>query len=123
MKTNGKKILIVDDEQLIRNLLARMLGTGYEIVMAENGRQAVEKAAEQSFDIAFVDIVMPGMDGIETLKGLKAVQPDLKLVVMTGFAVEDRVVQAFDLGAEDCLYKPFTLREVESVIQKVGVPV
>lgn len=119
---NSKKILVVDDEQLVRNLLARMLGIGFEITMAENGRQALEKAAEQSFDIAFVDIVMPGMDGIETLKGLKAAQPHLKLVVMTGFAVEDRVVQAFDLGAEDCLYKPFTLREVETVVQKVAVP-
>jgi len=85
----------------------------------DNGKDALQKVMEQSFDIVFTDIVMPGMDGIATFKALRKLKPDLPIVIMTGFAVEDKIAEAMSLGAMDYLYKPFDIWEIIAILKKL----
>jgi len=110
-------VLVVDDEQDVREIFARVLGrTGYKVVVAESGDQALLEAATQRFDLAFIDVAMPGLDGAATLRQLKMISPHTQVVMITGFVDgpildagerEDRVAQAMELGARGCLRKPF----------------
>ncbi len=117
------KILVVDDEKVMRDLFTRVLNLkGYQVTTAESGKEAVEKVKEKEFDIAFiafVDVVMPDMDGVETVKAIKNINPNVHVVMMTGFAVEDKIKEAMQAGAMDYLYKPFDIMEIMTVIGKV----
>jgi len=102
------RILVVDDEQPTRDFFLRVLTPPeFQVVTASNGADAVELLKACPCSLAFVDIVMPGMDGLETLKSLLKVQPQLPVIMMTGYAVEDNVILALHLGAIDVVYKPF----------------
>ena len=102
------RILVVDDDQKTRDFFLRILRPPeYQVVTAANGPDAVEAVRACACSLAFVDIVMPGMDGLETLKALLKVQPQLPVIMMTGYAVEDNVILALHLGAIDVIYKPF----------------
>lgn len=114
------KILVVDDEQVMRDLFKRVLVLkGFPVTTAESGKEAIERVKVEVFDIAFIDIVMPEMDGVETLRALKRVNQNIHVVMMTGFAVEDKVKEAMQNGAIDYLYKPFDIVEIMTVIGKV----
>jgi len=67
----------------------------------------------------FTDIVMPGMDGIATFRALRKLKPDLPVVIMTGFAVEDKIEEAMSLGAMDYLYKPFDIWEIIAILKRL----
>jgi len=114
------KVLVVDDEQVIRNLFARILtAKGHQVISVDNGKDALQKVMEQSFDIVFTDIVMPGIDGTATFKALRKLKPDLPIVIMTGFAVEDKIEEAMSLGAVDYLYKPFDISEITLILKRL----
>lgn len=114
------KILVVDDEQVMRDLFKRVLSLkGYSVTAVDSGKESVEKVKANGFDIAFVDVVMPVMDGVETFRALKEANPKLHVVMMTGFAVEDKIREAMKNGAMDYLYKPFDIVEIMAVIGKV----
>jgi len=114
------KVLVVDDEQVIRNLFARILTVkGHGVICVDNGKDALQKVMEQSFDIVFTDIVMPGTDGIATFKALRKLKPNLPIVIMTGFAVEDKIEEAMRLGAVDYLYKPFDISEIILILKRL----
>jgi len=114
------KIFVIDDEQVIRNLFARILTVkGHEVMSVDNGKDALQKVMEQSFDIVFTDMVMPGMDGIVTFKALRKLKPNLPIVIMTGFAVEDKIKEAMKLGAVDYLYKPFDISDIISILKRL----
>ena len=114
------KILVVDDEQVMRDLFTRVLKLkGYTVTTVESGKEALKKIKEEEFDIAFVDIVMPEMDGVETFRAMKKANPKVHVVMMTGFAVEDKIKAAMQNGAIDYLYKPFDIVEIMTVIGKV----
>lgn len=114
------KILVVDDERVMRDLFKRVLTLkGYPVTAVESGKEAVEKVKEAEFDIAFVDIVMPEMDGVETFRAIKKVNANIHVVMMTGFAVENKMREAMQNGAIDYLYKPFDIAEIMTVIGKV----
>jgi len=117
------KILVVDDERVMRDLFKRVLSLkGYLVTAVESGKEAIEKVKETHFDIAFIDVVMPEMDGIETLRALKKIDPKVQAVIsvvmMTGFAVEEEIKEAMQEGALDYLYKPFDIVEIMTVIGK-----
>ena len=113
------KVFVVDDEQVIRDLFTRILtAKGHEVISVDNGKDALQKVVEQSFDIVFTDIVMPGTDGIATFKAFRKLKPDLPVVIMTGFAVEDKIEEAMSLGAIDYLYKPFDISDIFSILNK-----
>jgi len=114
------KVFVIDDEQVIRNLFTRILTVkGHEVISVDNGKDALQKVMEQSFDIVFTDIVMPGSDGITTFKALRKLKPDLPIVIMTGFAVEDKIEEAISLGAMDYLYKPFDNCEIIAILKRL----
>ena len=104
------RILIVDDEQMICNILVqRLTREGYSCVSANNGREALNHFYKDNFSLIISDIKMPEMDGIELLKKVKAVNPNMMVIIVTAFPEIDMAVEAMRLGAYDFITKPVTL--------------
>ncbi len=111
-------MLIVDDEASIRSSLAGVLrDEGYEVLEADGGPAALAAVAEEGADVVLLDIWMPGMDGIETLTRLKAVQPALPVVIMSGHGTIETAVKATKLGAYDFIEKPLSIEKVTLALQ------
>ena len=114
---NGRpRVLVVDDEPDVRQVFQLALSRrGFDVTPVESGAAALEAAADTPFELAFVDIAMPGMDGLETLQQLKVVSPKTQVVMITAFMDHgldagdrhDRVAKALAAGARGCLRKPF----------------
>ncbi|MFH1019263.1 MAG: sigma 54-interacting transcriptional regulator, partial [Pseudomonadota bacterium] len=114
------RILIVDDEQNMRVALFEALSrSGHEVAVAENGGMALEMIARQPPELVITDIKMPGMDGLELLRQVKALRPELPVVIMTGFATVDTAVEAMKQGAFDYLLKPFPVEVIEETVARV----
>ena len=112
-------ILIVDDEQSYRQLLSMVFeGGGHNIRTAMNGRQAIELLNESPADIIISDVKMPDMDGIEMLREVRETLPDLGVVLMTAFASVETAREAFKLGADDFIQKPFDVEELKLIVRK-----
>ncbi|NMG46270.1 response regulator [Aromatoleum toluvorans] len=112
-------ILIVDDESLYRQLLTSRLGrAGYRLSEAADGEAALECAQRGGVDLALVDIKMPGIDGVEVLKRLKAFDPQVEVVILTGHGNVDSAIAAMKLGAFDYLSKPYKLTELDIVVER-----
>ena len=110
-------ILIVDDETGMRETLYDILeDMGYHTAIAIDGHEAIQKVKDNAFDVILMDIKMPGMDGVETFKQIKGIQPDAAVVMMTAYAVEDLIKDALREGAYGVLYKPLDMERVISVI-------
>ncbi len=120
--TKKPRILVVDDEAPMREALYDWLKEdGYEVGLAESGKDAIAIAMEKSWDVILLDLKMPGMDGLETLRQLKgkAVETDAEILMMTAYATVDTAVQAMKEGAFDYLVKPFAPDEIEMQIKKI----
>jgi DNA-binding NtrC family response regulator len=114
------RILVVDDEKAMRESLNDWLKEdGYQVGLAESGNMAIDMAREDPWEVILLDLKMPGMNGLETLKKLKEVRPDAEILMMTAYATVDTAVQAMKEGAFDYLVKPFDPDEVEMLIQKI----
>lgn len=112
-------ILIVDDEELYRQLLTTRLSRGgHTLSEAGDGETAVEIARHSTIDLALVDIKMPGMDGLELLGQLKAIDPRTEVIVLTGHANVDSAIAAMKLGAYDYLSKPYKLSELDVTVER-----
>lgn len=112
-------ILIVDDEQSYRQLLSLVFeGDGHKIRTAMNGRQAVELLQESPADVIISDVKMPDMDGIEMLRAVRETLPDLGVILMTAFASVETAREAFKLGADDFIQKPFDVEELKLIVRK-----
>jgi two-component system response regulator PilR (NtrC family) len=104
------RILVVDDERSIRELLAIVLGReGYEVRLAENGGRAIELLEREPIDILISDIKMPDMSGVDVLRAAKRVDQDILGIMITAFASTETAVEAMRLGACDYLSKPFDI--------------
>lgn len=107
------RILVVDDEESIREFLEIMLKKeGYEITLAEDGLKAKEILVKKSFDMIISDLQMPNMTGLELLKHVKESYPDLVFMMITAFGTTETAVEAMKMGAYDYLTKPFKIDEV-----------
>jgi two-component system OmpR family response regulator len=105
-----EKVLLVDDEMdFVQALSARLETRGLVVQTASSGQEAIDKAKKESFDAVVLDLAMPGMDGIETLKALRDHDPDLQIILLTGHATLQKGVEAMKLGAMDFLEKPVDL--------------
>ncbi|MEW6333400.1 MAG: sigma-54 dependent transcriptional regulator [Thermodesulfobacteriota bacterium] len=110
-------LLVVDDEEVIREGMRRILGSERCLVTTSaSGRTAIEKIQERDFDVVITDLKMPGMDGIEVLKTIKILQPEVPVMIITGYSTIDTAVEAMKSGAFDYITKPFTS---EFIIDKV----
>ncbi len=115
----ANKILVIDDEKVVGDSLRRTLhGEGYEIDTAESGQEGLRKARRESFDLIIVDLKMPDIDGLDVIKRIKEEQPDVMMVMITGYSTVDSATEALKTGAFDYLPKPFTPDEISGVVQK-----
>ena len=113
-------ILLVDDEEaIVRSLSGSLEDEGYALVTAQDGARAIDIIKTQPIDIIFLDIWLPGMDGLETLKAIKEYDPSLEVVIMTGHGTVNTAVQAVKMGAFDFLEKPFSLDTTLDIIKKI----
>lgn len=110
-------ILVVDDEEVIRDLCVRALGD-YRIVEAENGKEALGLLARETFDLILVDVMMPVMNGLDLLMQVKEQNPDQLVIVMTGYADKDIILRALKADADDFIQKPLNLLQLKSAIGK-----
>ena len=114
-------ILIVEDDQDLRESLAASLSDeGYHALWAQDADEAIANVKAHKVNIVFMDICLPGMNGVEVYKAIKKIQPTAKTVMMTGFFVHDLVNAAISAGAYDILYKPFTMDDFLKVIKKIA---
>jgi two-component system, NtrC family, nitrogen regulation response regulator NtrX len=110
-------ILVVDDEEAIREVLIEFLSShGYAAQGAENGKEAIQMARSLSPQVVLLDIAMPGMNGIETLKRLRQESPQSAVIMISGHADNDQALQALDLGAYDFIQKPLDFRYLERTL-------
>jgi len=113
------RILVVDDEMIVCESCKRILEEdGYEVEIALNGMEALDKLKANSFDILITDLKMPGIDGMEVLKTSRREYPETVVIMITGFSTVETAVEAMKLGAFDYIPKPFTPDEVSIVVKK-----
>ena len=118
MNKEIERILVADDDAVIREGLRRILtAEGYDVETVSNGRAALERLDEKSFKLLVTDLKMPGMSGLEVLQSLRACQPELPVVLITGYAAIDNAVEAMKNGATDYLSKPFANDELISKVK------
>jgi len=109
----AKKILVIDDEELITKSLLKLLDTeGYDVAVARNGSEALARVKESDFDLIVSDVRMPEMDGIETIRQIRAYlktidKKPIPEILITGYADKEKYETAMDLKVADYLYKPF----------------
>jgi len=114
-------ILIADDNaSLLRTLSLIMSHKGFDVTTAIDGIEAVERAKESPFDVILMDIRMPGMDGVQAYKRIKHIQPDAVVMMMTAYALDDLIQDAFKEGAQEVLYKPFGIDNLIALIKGLG---
>jgi len=114
------KVLVVDDAQFMRMRCAKLLTShGYEVVEAENGREAVERYKEEKPDGVLLDITMPEMDGLEALREIKRIDPHAKVAMLTALGQQSVVMEAIKAGARDFVVKPFEQDRVLAAVQKM----
>ena len=116
---SSKKILIVDDETEMRIALETTLKReGYDLTLAENGKQALERLNENTFDLLLTDVKMPKMNGIELLKILKQQSPKTAAIMMTAYGDIDNAVETMKAGAFDYLLKPFSAEILVATVNR-----
>ncbi|TVQ91918.1 MAG: sigma-54-dependent Fis family transcriptional regulator [Deltaproteobacteria bacterium] len=112
-------ILVVDDDPSNRVTLERLLRReGYDVSHAESGRQAMENLREQAVDLVLTDLKMPGMSGLDLLKAVRAVDPEVEVVVMTAYGTVETAVEAMKEGAYDFVAKPLKRIELVTTVRK-----
>lgn len=116
----AKSVLIVDDEAIIRDLCSKAL-KGYRIYQAGDGEEALKIFQKVAIDVILTDVMMPKMGGIELLKRLKEIEPTIVVIVMTGFAEKDIILNALKADADDFISKPLNLLQLKTAVDKALV--
>ncbi|WP_437707969.1 response regulator [Sorangium sp. So ce448] len=115
----GKRVLVIDDEEGMRVTLAASLELeGYEVVEAKDGIHALELVRQQAFTLVISDIRMPGLNGVETFRELKRIQPELTVVLMTAFALERLIEEAIAEGVYTVIHKPFSMDHLARIVAR-----
>lgn len=112
-------ILIVDDDPGMTETMADILDDmGYNVGVAGDGYKAIEMARGSAYDVALIDVKMPGINGVETFKEVKRISPSTKSILMTAYSVEDLLKEALGEGAYGIIYKPLDIDRVVDIIEK-----
>jgi len=118
----AERVLLVDDEEEFTEILSeRMRARGLSVDAVDSGIKAIEKAKEARYDAVILDLAMPELDGIGTLKRLLEDNPDLQVILLTGHATLEKGIEAVKLGAVDFLEKPAEIQDLMERIQKARV--
>ncbi|HBR16422.1 MAG TPA: hypothetical protein DD725_02255 [Deltaproteobacteria bacterium] len=120
MRQVGKNILLADDEKNFAEVLRSELEeSGYSVTLVRDGVEAVVKALDGKFDMALLDIMMPNLDGINTVKILKKIDSKLPIITFSGVAGSGDIASSIRAGAIRCLTKPFSVEQLLSEIKRV----
>jgi len=112
-------IHVIDDEPIIHEVLSQLLtAEGYEVELSSSGEEALEKHSSQAFDVTLLDLLMPGLDGIEVLKNIKRIDPRAVIIIITAYASVESAIAAMKMGAYDYIQKPFKHDELILTIEK-----
>jgi len=115
----AEKILLIDDEtEFLEIMSERMHNRGMDVTTVSSPKEALKKVANETYDAIVVDLMMPEMDGLETLKALKNINPDVQIIMLTGHATVEKGIEAMKLGAMDLLEKPADLNSLTEKIHK-----
>ncbi len=118
-KEQRGKILVVDDEAIVcKSCVKVLVPEGYLTTTTQSGREGIEKGSTGDYDVVIVDLKMPDVDGMQVLQAIKDKQPDVEVIVITGYSAVSTAVEAMKLGAIDYLPKPFTPDELCVVVNK-----
>jgi CheY-like chemotaxis protein len=119
MGTATGSVLVIDDEPDMRQMLAYDLTQeGYEVATAESGMAAIQAIRNRRFDVAVTDLKMPVMDGVQTLAALKEIDPDMEVIIATGYASLDSAVACLKHGAFDYIQKPYDLEQIRTLLSR-----
>src|ERR1700688_471149 len=117
--TTRPRVLVVDDEASIRDLLAKTLALAeYDVDVAPDGRSALERMRMYPYDLLIADLKMPGMDGLTVIREAKRYKADLPVIIITGFSTESSAIEAVNLGVAGSLTKPFRVPQVLAAAAK-----
>jgi len=122
MPGGRETILIVDDERMIRELVKDILESkGYQVLTAPDGASAIElfQRRRSSIDLVILDMIMPGMSGIETMRKLKAIESEVKAILSSGFSEDERTREFIDLGVKLFLQKPYRTEDLSNAVRRV----
>ncbi|MGB9497929.1 MAG: response regulator [Dissulfuribacterales bacterium] len=112
------KLLLVDDEEMFLEFLSRrLINYQYDVTTCLSGEKALEMTRDYDFDVVILDVLMPGMDGIETLREIKKIKPLIEVIMLTGHASRESGIEGIKLGAHDYLSKPCN---TEDLIAKIN---
>jgi DNA-binding NtrC family response regulator len=118
IKLKALKVLFVDDEvDFLETLMKRMKKRGVDVVGVGSGEQALDYLNKQPADVVVLDVRMPGIDGIQTLRGIKRIDPLMEVIMLTGHASIEVAIEGMELGAFDYLMKPADIDELFYKIQ------
>ena len=114
-----KRVLVVDDEASIRELLSKTLALAeYDVDTADNGTAALDRMRAYRYDLLIADLKMPGMDGLTLIRQAKQIKADLPIIIITGFSSESSAIEAVNLGVDGYLTKPFRVPQVLAAAAK-----
>lgn len=117
------KILVADDEKLVRWSIAQaLIKEGYEVVVAASGKETVELASQNDFDLIITDLKMADVEGLEVLKGIRQVKADSKVIVITAYATDNLARDSLEEGASLFMPKPFDLNQMKEVVNRILRP-
>ena len=122
LKPGRETILIVDDEEYILDTCAAMLETmGYKVLLAGSGEKALEvfRKNQSKIDLVILDMVMPGMDGLETFEHLNQMDPQIKVILSSGYSIEDISEEIIENGRTELIQKPFSLKQINQIIREM----
>ena len=111
-------ILIVDDEDGPRESLRMILKPMYDVHTVENGQEAINFVSQKKVDLVTLDLKMPGLSGIDVLKEIKKLQPDIEVMIVTGYGTLDNAQEAIRFGAGDFISKPFNVADIIAIVSK-----
>jgi two-component system nitrogen regulation response regulator NtrX len=116
---SGPAVLVIDDEPDMGDTFAMVLEPiGYEVVSVDSGEAALAAIRGRRFDLALTDFMMPGLDGTQTLDALKAADPELPVIVVTGFVTDEMFADCSSHGAFAVVKKPFDVNELRALVER-----
>ena len=114
-------LLVDDDEKFVYYLSERLINREYDVTTSLSGEDTIEKVTSYNFDVVILDVLMPGMDGIQALREIKRIKPLTEVIMLTGHASVESGIEGMKLGAYDYLMKPCEIQKLVSKINKAYV--